>query len=381
MTPSLNILQSCFSRSWGGLEMQALETARRLRERGHDVLLACTRGSRLAAEAAKIAFPSLPLDVTGYLHPGAVAALRTRMRERDVDLIHAHHSRDLATLVPAMLLSGRRRPLVLTKSMGSYLSKKDLLHRFTFSHVQRVLAVSRVIAQNVAETTPAPPERIVVFPYGVDLARFVPAAERGAGVRREFSVRDDQVLVGFMGRFSPGKGLEELLEAARRVADRNPAVRFLAVGEPSHGEEEYAASIRRRAGELRLDGILTFAGFRRDVPEVMAAFDIFAFPSHAEAFGIVLIEAMAMARPVVSTDCDGVLDIVRDGETGIMVPPRRADRLAAALERLASDTALRRRLGDAGRRVVEEEFDLARLLRRLEAIYADVIAETSAAPR
>lgn len=375
MQEPLSILQSCFSRSWGGLEMQALETSCRLIERGHAVLLACTGGSRLASEAARRQVPLLELGVTGYLHPRAVFALRDELRIRSVGVIHSHHSRDLATLVPAMLLSGRRRPIVLTKSMGSYLSKKDLLHRFTFSHVQRVLAVSRVIARNVVATTPAPPERVVVFPYGVDLSRFHPGSDGGDRVRQEFRIGKDQVLVGFIGRFSPGKGLEELLEAARSVAERNPAVRFLVVGEASHGEEEYAADIRARSRALRLESVVTFAGFRRDVPDVMAAFDVFAFPSHAEAFGIVLIEAMAAARPVISTNCDGVLDIVRDGETGIMIPPRRADLLAEALIRLAGDPAMRRRFGEEGRRVAEREFDLERLLPRLEDLYRAVMKE------
>ena len=128
---------------------------------------------------------------------------------------------------------------------------------------------------------------------------------------------------------------------------------------------------------LGLDAVVTFAGFRRDVPEVMASFDMLAFPSHAESFGVVLIEGMAMELPVVSTDCDGVVDIVVEGETGLYVPPRAPEKLASALLRLIDDPALRKRFGLAGRKRVLELFDRRRQIDRLEEIYAQVLAGPS----
>jgi glycosyltransferase involved in cell wall biosynthesis len=111
--------------------------------------------------------------------------------------------------------------------------------------------------------------------------------------------------------------------------------------------------------------------------EVMAALDILAFPSHAEAFGDVLIEAMAMNLPVVSANCDGVLDIVVDGETGIQVPPRDARALANALMQLIHDERLRKTLGEAGRRRVEKFFDLKQRTERMEGLYAKVLDSRS----
>jgi glycosyltransferase involved in cell wall biosynthesis len=152
-------------------------------------------------------------------------------------------------------------------------------------------------------------------------------------------------------------------------------VRFFIVGEASRGEEDYADAIRRRSHELRLEGSVIFAGFRKDIPDVMAAFDLFAFPSHAEAFGVVLIEAMAMGKAVVSTNCDGVLDIVVDGETGIMVPRRDAMRLAEGLFALVDDSDRRRAMGEAGRMRVEMLFDRQRQMELLESIYGEVLEE------
>ena len=110
---------------------------------------------------------------------------------------------------------------------------------------------------------------------------------------------------------------------------------------------------------------------------MMASFDILAFPSHAESFGVVLIEAMAMEIPVVSTNCDGVVDIVVEGETGIYVRPRAPGELARALIRLIDDPSLRKRYGEAGRRRVLELFDRRGQIDRLEGIYAGALAADS----
>ena len=124
---------------------------------------------------------------------------------------------------------------------------------------------------------------------------------------------------------------------------------------------------------MGLDDLVTFAGYRKDIPDVMSAFDIFAFPSHAESFGVVLIEAMAMERPVVSTNCDGVLDIVVDGQTGLYVNRRNAHELAEALARLIEDPSLRESMGKAGRCRVVELFDQGKQMERIEEIYLQLL--------
>jgi glycosyltransferase involved in cell wall biosynthesis len=372
-TRPLHILQSCFSPSWGGLELQALEVSRRLAARGHRVTLACTSGSRLESEARAASLGVLALRVSGYLHPGAIRAIARFLRRERVDIIHCQHSKDIATIVPARILSRRAAPILLSKRVGSYLMKRDVLHRFTYAHVDRILAISEVIRRNVIETTPAPADRVVTLHDAVDLDRFNPAAADRQRVRAEFGAGSEALLIGFVGRFSPGKGHEEFLAAAAELAPRHAAMRFVIVGEASRGEEGYASEIRRTASGLGLDGVVRFAGFRTDVPDVLAAFDIFAFPSHAEAFGVVLIEAMAMERPVVSTNCDGVLDIVVDGETGIFVPPKDAPALAAALARLAAEPALRAEMGRAGRRRVERLFDQRAQTDAIERHYRELL--------
>jgi glycosyltransferase involved in cell wall biosynthesis len=377
----MNILQTCYSPAWGGLEIQALEVCLRLLRRGHQVTLSCQPGTRLAHEAAHHNVPLLPHAVRGYIHPIIVIRLATQLRRGTIDLIHCQHSRDIATVVPAMLLSGRRRPILLSKRVGSYINKKDIFHRLTHRYISRILAISDVIHRNVLETLPIPPERVLTLHDAIDTARFSSKNTHRSTIRHQFSIDDTTLLVGFVGRCSPGKGHEEFLRAAAILKPRFPDVRYLAVGEASYGEEQYAARIRRLAVEFGVDDVVTFVGFREDIPDIMAAFDVFAFPSHAEAFGVVLIEAMAMELPVVSTNCDGVLDIVVEGETGLMVPPRNAEEFARCLGSLLEDPVLRRQLGKAGRVRVLNIFDQQKQITRLEQIYRDLLSDASQTSR
>lgn len=369
----LSILQTCFSRSWGGLEMQALELSAGLLERGHRIILAAPPGSHLSIEAVRQNVALLPLDVSGYFHPLLLLRLRSALRSASIDLIHCQHSRDLATVVPAMQLSGRTIPIVLSKRVGSYIAKKDLFHRYTHRAISKVLAISDVIHRNVIATTPVSAEQVLTLHDAVDTSLFSAATVDRFKVRREAGIPDDALVVGFVGRFSPGKGLEELLEAAQLLHPHHPSVRYLIVGEASHGEEGYAEAIHDLSRRLGLQNVALFTGYRSDVPSVMASFDILAFPSHAESFGVVLIEAMAMEKPVVSTNCDGVLDIVLDGITGITVPPKDPPALARGLEQLIIHADLRLRMGAAGHARVLEHFDRTAQLTKLEEIYYSLL--------
>jgi glycosyltransferase involved in cell wall biosynthesis len=355
--------------------MQALEVTDHLRRRGYPVWLASCTGSRLAREAESRGITVVTYPVSGYLHPAVIVSLSRFIRRNRIRIIHCQLSKDLSTAVPAADLSLVHPHIILSKRVGSSLTKTDPFHRYTYAHVDRVLAISSVIHRNVLATTPMTADKVITLHDAIDIDQFSPARARRADVRTALGFQAGDVVAGCVGRFSPGKGHEELLQAAATVRADYPQVRFLIVGEATAGEDAYARQIRALAESLQLGDGVIFAGFRRDVPDVMASCDIFAFPSHAESFGVVLIEAMAMELPVVSTNCDGVLDIVVDGKTGLYVPPHNSTALAAAITRLAVDPEMRRRFGKAGRERVLELFERKRQMDRLEGIYREVLHE------
>lgn len=143
---------------------------------------------------------------------------------------------------------------------------------------------------------------------------------------------------------------------ARRIRQAVPRARFLLIGEASRGEEAEARHILQKIDALDLRSVTQWLGFRKDVARLLSAMDIFVFPSHAEAFGLVLIEAMAMGKAVISSNCDGVLDIVKHGETGLLVPPKEIETLTQAGLALAENPALRNKLAWAGRQLSGQLF-------------------------
>ena len=352
--------------------MQALQTTRALLSQGLEITLLCYPKSALHLEAQSAGVSTITMPFANSVHPILIYRLRRLRRDHRFDLLHTHFSRDLRFIVPACEGFSPRLPIVLTKHVGSYLKKKDLLHRYFYSRVDWVTAISRVIRDNVIDTCPVDPAKVEVIYNGVNLRRFTPTEEKRRQMRATLNFAENDVVVGMVGRMSPGKGHEEFLRAAKEILQQTSDARFMVVGGASFGEDAYAAAIGQLWRNLQLSEHVIFTGFRRDVPDLMAAMDILAFPSHAEAFGNVVIEAMAMAKPVVSTNCDGVVDIVVHGITGLQVPPKNSQALAQGLLKLIRDPALSKKFGEAGRQRVEEMFDeekqTAKLIQRYEEI-------------
>jgi N,N'-diacetylbacillosaminyl-diphospho-undecaprenol alpha-1,3-N-acetylgalactosaminyltransferase len=175
-----------------------------------------------------------------------------------------------------------------------------------------------------------------------------------------------------LARFSPGKGHEEFLAAAQTLNMKYNNLKYLIVGEASRGENHYADLIKKIAVDYNISNVI-FAGYRGDTPEVIAAMDIFVFPSHSEAFGIALAEAMAMAKPSVCSNSDGVLDIALDNETSYLFERKNTKNLTKKIELLINSSATRMQFGNAARKRIVENFDFDILTDKLIKIYNELI--------
>ena len=375
MAPA-RILQVCSSLAWGGTEMHVPILSGKLRDRGHDVRLVLHPKGSIAREARERGLTVETVPIGGYVNPLSTCALRRCIRRFRPAVLHLHLSRDLWQAVPAARLAGFGGPLLLTKHVGSYVTKKDPLHRWLYRRVSRVITVSETLNRNVRETCPVPPDRVVTVHPALDLERFDPARYDREDTRRSLGIASEALLVGTVGRVSPGKGFEEFLQAARMLRDRHPerSLRFVVVGEASYGEEAYHDGIVRHARELGLGETVLFSGFRRDIPALLYAMDVFIFPSRAEGFGATVIEAMAMGVACVSTRSDGTLDTVEDGETGLVFQGGDAEGLARSVESLLMDERLRARIAETGRARARARFNLDVMTDRVEALYAASMA-------
>ncbi len=217
----------------------------------------------------------------------------------------------------------------------------------------------------------------VIHP-GVDVERFrSPNPERLARIREEWHVDRFRYLVSAIGRLEPGKGYDCFLHAARLLGAQMPEVGFLIVGEEMGGTRSgYAASLRELVAALGLGERVIFAGFRREIPEVLAMSDLLVHAAtRPESFGVVLCEAMAAGRPVIATDLGGAREIVVPGETGLLVPPGDPIALAEAMGLLLRDGARRRMMGEAARARVLVSFNARRMVARFERFLDELLVE------
>jgi glycosyltransferase involved in cell wall biosynthesis len=232
-------------------------------------------------------------------------------------------------------------------------------------HPTRFVTNSNAVKRALVAYGAWAPQLVDVAHNAVDSTSLRAQADR-AGWRAEMALAADDVAVGIVGRLVPWKGQDDFIRAAALLAPRFPRARFFVVG-----DMQVDALTARRLGDerTRLEHLvtalgiaerLTFTGRRQDVPSVMAGLDVLVLASHAEPFGNVLLEAMCQGTATVATHAGGADEIVVDGQTGRLVPPRDPSALAAGIGELLEDPARRRAFGLAGRRRVSSHFSLER---------------------
>ena len=229
----------------------------------------------------------------------------------------------------------------------------------------RIVCNSAAVARRFAGAN----ARTVVVHNGVALDEFAPGAG-GAALRQRLGLRPDEVAIGIVGNLSPLKRHEVFLRAAARVAGDALAVRFLVVGGEVFAENRgRALALRDEAHRLGLGDRVTFVDWQSDVPAVMDALDVLVSACDVEACSRAVIEALASGTPVVAAAAGGNPELVRDGQTGLLVPSGDDSALAAALARLVRDGSLRKTMGDAARRDAEARFDVKAQVRAIEGVY------------
>lgn len=313
------------------------------------------------------------LDLGRLYAPRGLAGLKnlvTHLRRRRVDVLHTYliSSNIYGTIAGRLAGVGS----VVTSRRDTGFSRNWRLHfveeRFINPRVDRVVAVTPAVAELARHERGLAPGRVTTIENGVDLEAWRPEGHPRPGLRREWNVADDEIAFGVVGHLSPVKGHADFLAAAAIVARSQPRARFVLVGDGS-----LRAELEAQAASLGLRDRVLFAGERHDVPAVLAALDVVVLSSHTEGMSNALLEAMAMARPVVATAVGGNPDVVRDGVTGHLVPPREPEALAAALGRVASDLPAAAALGRAARADVAARLSLPRMVARYEALYRELV--------
>lgn len=239
----------------------------------------------------------------------------------------------------------------------------------------RYVGVCNTICQAAQRQMADRPQHVLAIPSMVDLNEFDPGQR--ATVRQEWAIDDAITMIGWVGRLDRKKRVEDFIRAAALLHATHPTTRFVVIGGPDAFMPEYADELQALAHDLKLAGILHFLGDRADVPRLLSGLDIFVWLSQGEGMPHVIAEAGAARLPVVATCDNGVAEQLTHGQTGLFVPYEAPDEVAAALAWLVRDPALRQRLGDNLRRKVEKEYSTVVVTRRWEALFDELLTETS----
>lgn len=333
--------------------------------------LAVHHGARLER------IPALRPELDPLADARALGALIATMRRFRPDLVHTHTAKAGTLGRLAARLAFPRRPAIVHTYHGHVLSgyfgpRKEAAFRQVERELARIsdclIGLSNATVNELVEMRVAPRERFRVIPTGLDLDPFL-ALEvgRDATFRAEIGASDDELLVLFTGRLAPIKRVDILLDAVAHARDAGAPMRLAIVG-----DGELRGELEEQTRRLKLATMVTFLGFRRDLPSIVAGADIAALSSDNEATPVALIEAAAGARPAIATDVGGVSDVV---DADALVPAGDARALGALLTRAAHDRGDLPRRGIEARERVRHAYGSTRLLDDIGAVYDDVLAQ------
>jgi glycosyltransferase involved in cell wall biosynthesis len=364
----------------GGATRYLAELADGFAAAGHRVVVAARAGawtSRLDGAVRHVTDVDLRPDLPFLGLPNVPGLVRSSfvlgrlVREERIELIHTHHRAASLAAKPV----ARHAGIPMISSVHELGRRYRRLSRATFG--DRVLVLSDYARRRLVDDDGIDERRVVVIPFGID----PPPAPRPDQLRRlraELTIPDDAPVIGLVGRLVRRKGQRILVDAMPEVLARHPDVYAIIIGEgPDRAFLDGLVAHSIAGTHLRL------AGHRNDVSDLMAMCRFMVQPSRGEAFGISLIEAMAMRRAVIATSVGGMPEIVRHGETGLLVPPDDAGRLAEAMNRLLDEPALAWRLGEGGYALIVRRYGRRRFLDDVERVYRGAIGRVgrSGTPR
>ncbi|TAK34803.1 MAG: glycosyltransferase family 1 protein [Chloroflexota bacterium] len=317
--------------------------------------------------------PLAMVSNTFALLNGAIR-LRAFLRQHEVDLICtkgllAHVQGGLTAKLANVPCVWHVQDAVSDRAMGLYRRLLRVSAAFLADHV---IADGPTILEQMPRKMRAS-RRVSLIYNGVDVEEFAPTAD-GKGIRQELGMGEEHLVVGSVARLTPWKGQAYLLHAAARLSREFARVHFLIVGSPLFASDSYELELRAIAAAPELVGRVSFAGYRLDLPNVLAAIDIFAYTAlEKDTSPLALLSAMAAGKPIVAPDISGVRELFSDGIDGILVPPANVDRLADALRLLLTDEGLRTRLGQRARERAVGEFSVQSFAQSCEEVFASVL--------
>jgi glycosyltransferase involved in cell wall biosynthesis len=352
------------ARTWRGGQNQVLLTVNGLREIGQRAALVAHPDGELRKRAAE-GLELVPLAPKAEMDLTAAWRLNRVIKRLKPDVIHAHDAHGVAMASLALSLGSKdiEPPLVVSRRVDFHL-RHNSFSRWKHRQVDCFIAASEAIRKMLVSDG-VPEERTVTVHEGIDVDHVLAAPP--VDVHQAFFLPHGAPVVGNIAALVPHKGQRHLIEAAHLVVQKIPDTRFVILG-----EGELREALERLIKEYHLEKHVLIPGFRTDVLGCLKKFDLFAMSSVTEGLGTSLLDSMACSRAIVATTAGGIPEVVEDGVTGLLVPPRDHSSLADALLALLGDSRRRQAMGEAGFARVREKFTVERMIAATAAVYARV---------
>ena len=350
---------------FGGGEIWMLRTLASLKERGHHIGLACRRETELFRRAGELEIPVYPVPVRGDLWPPSIFNARKIIKKGNYHVILTNMDKELRFCGLASRLSGNS--IVVSRRGIDYPLKNKIQYRLSYNWLaDSILANSQATKRALLKNAPwLDANRVTVIYNGIDPKPYLSPLKEDW--KDKLGIPKTATLFGFVGQLDERKGVYALLEAfslLRKSVDDDAHLLFV-------GQGPLRDFIRDWRDEHQAAGKIHLAGFQTDISDIMKSIDALVLPSLWEGFGLVLIEAMAAAKPCVTTDVSSMPEIVVDGITGRIVPVNDSQKLADALQEIYENPLLTREWGQSGRERVLGHFTMDKMIGQLERFFEE----------
>jgi glycosyltransferase involved in cell wall biosynthesis len=358
---------------FGGGERVFTQIIRGLPPEKYEISLASCPGRQFHQAIKNRQVQFFPTDFSKKLNFSLIPSLSDILKKNEIKIVHGQGARAEFYARFACRLAGNSK-YVSTIAMpvegfdvGPIRRKiYSLFDHFSEKFVDRFLVVSDVLKDKMIRGHGIPAEKVIRIYNGIEVDHYIPQDQNGSRerIRNEFNIDADTLLIGSIGRLVWQKGLEHLVQAMPKVLNQFPQTKVLIAGEGPLKDELEALAQKLKVGEH-----IIFANFRKDIREILSAINILIVPSLLEGFPMITLEGMAMAKPIIATGIDGIREQIVDGESGILIPPKDPDAIAKAIVRLSTEKDFSQNLGLEGRRRVEKEFTVEKMVYETEKVY------------
>jgi glycosyltransferase involved in cell wall biosynthesis len=362
----MNILMLDSETTWRGGEAQLDLLMRGLKENGFEPALACPSGSRIGEKEKTLGFQTFDVSMSGGVDVKGALQLRSLLKRRPFDIIHAHasHAHSIAFLATRGL---RARPRLVVSRRVDFAVGRNRFSALKYKHGADVyLAISNGVKKVLIESGISE-DRIRVVPSGIDLSKF----DRLKGtdyLRTEFSLDQPRWIIGNIAALAPHKAQQDFIEAAAIVERELGEVKFFIVG-----EGKLLGPLQRQAAEKNMTAKIIFTGFRSDPLEILSTFHCFVISSHLEGLCTSIMDAQVLGVPVAATDTGGIPDLIDHEQTGLLSPPGQPKRMAENIVRLLTDPVLSERCRILAKKKATE-YDYRNTVQKTIAAYEHVLA-------